>query len=54
MDLGVTVPFDQAGPWQAGSVWPAIERRLFDLIREHRSTIIFANNRRIVQRLTAR
>ena len=37
-----------------GSIWPVIERRLLDLIREHRSTIIFANNRRVVERLTSR
>ncbi|HMB05055.1 MAG TPA: DEAD/DEAH box helicase, partial [Isosphaeraceae bacterium] len=53
LDLEVTVPFDRAGPWPAGSVWPAIEHRLLDLIRGHRSTIVFANNRRVVERLTA-
>ena len=54
LDLEVSVPFDRPGPPAAGSVWPAIEQRLFELIREHRSTIVFANNRRVVERLTAR
>ncbi len=53
LDLEVIVPFDRPGRWPPGSVWPAIERRLLDLIRAHRSTIVFANNRRVVERLTA-
>ena len=40
------------GPPAKGTVWPAIERRLVELIRAHRSTIVFANNRRVVERLT--
>ncbi|WP_435015304.1 DEAD/DEAH box helicase [Tundrisphaera sp. TA3] len=53
LDLEVIAPFDRGGPRVEGSIWPAIERRLLDLIRDHRSTIVFANNRRIVERLTA-
>ena len=53
LDLEVSAPFDRAGPRVEGSIWPAIEQRLLTLIREHRSTIIFANNRRVVERLTA-
>ncbi len=54
LDLEVIAPFDRAGPGPEGSIWPAIERRLLDLIGEHRSTIVFANNRRVVERLTSR
>ena len=53
LDLEVSSPFDRAGPRPEGSIWPAIERQLLGLIRDHRSTIIFANNRRVVERLTA-
>src|SRR5262249_46810157 len=53
LDLEVGAPFDRGTPIAAGTVWPAIERRLLDLIRSHRSTIVFANNRRIAERLTA-
>ncbi len=53
LDLEVIAPFDRAGPRPEGSIWPAIERMLFDLIRAHRSTIVFANNRRVVERLTS-
>ena len=41
-------------PAVAGSIWPEIERELLSLVRQHRSTIIFANNRRTVEKLTAR
>ena len=53
LDLEVSVPFDRAGPQAAGSVWPAIEERILALIERHRSTIVFANNRRVAERLTA-
>ncbi|MDQ6875354.1 MAG: ATP-dependent helicase, partial [Actinomycetota bacterium] len=36
------------------SIWPAVEERLLQLIRAHRSTIIFANSRRLAERLCAR
>ena len=43
-----------AGTAQRPSIWPAVERRLLALVREHRSTIVFANSRRLAERLTAR
>ena len=43
-----------AGTAQRPSIWPAVERRLLELVREHRSTIVFANSRRLAERLTAR
>jgi ATP-dependent helicase Lhr and Lhr-like helicase len=36
------------------SVWPHVEERLLDLITEHTSTIVFANSRRLAERLCAR
>jgi ATP-dependent helicase Lhr and Lhr-like helicase len=36
------------------SIWPAVEARVFELIRQHRSTIVFANSRRLAERLCAR
>ncbi|MGH3935009.1 MAG: ATP-dependent helicase [Pseudonocardiaceae bacterium] len=36
------------------SIWPAVERRVLDLVRSHRSTIVFANSRRLAERLTSR
>ncbi len=41
-------------PVQRPSIWPAVEERVLSLIRDHRSTIVFANSRRLTERLTAR
>ncbi|HVS30834.1 MAG TPA: crosslink repair DNA glycosylase YcaQ family protein [Thermoanaerobaculia bacterium] len=41
-----------AGP-QRASIWPAIHPRLLELIRAHRSTLIFVNSRRLAERLAA-
>ncbi|MEM8489341.1 MAG: DEAD/DEAH box helicase [Pseudomonadota bacterium] len=35
------------------SIWPAIYPRLVALIREHRSTMVFVNSRRLAERLAA-
>jgi ATP-dependent Lhr-like helicase len=42
-----------ASPTQ-GSIWPHVEEQIVDRILEHRSTIVFANSRRLAERLTAR
>ncbi|GAA1895186.1 ATP-dependent helicase [Williamsia serinedens] len=38
----------------AGSLWPYVENGIVDLIEKNRSTIVFANSRRLAERLTAR
>ena len=35
------------------SIWPAVYPRILDLIRENRSTIVFANSRRLAERVCA-
>ena len=40
------------GP-QRPSIWPAIHPRLLELIRAHRSTLLFVNSRRLAERLAA-
>jgi ATP-dependent helicase Lhr and Lhr-like helicase len=61
-DLGAVGDFE-SGPGSGGpsddptersSVWPHVERNLVELIRRHRSTIVFANSRRLAERLCAR
>ncbi|NQX11881.1 ATP-dependent helicase [Microbacteriaceae bacterium VKM Ac-2855] len=42
-----------SGP-QNGSIWPHVEESIVDRILEQRSTIVFANSRRLAERLTAR
>jgi ATP-dependent Lhr-like helicase len=43
-----------AGAARRSSIWPAVEGRVLDLISEHTSTIVFANSRRVAERLCAR
>ncbi|WP_415125393.1 helicase-related protein [Microbacterium sp.] len=49
---------DWFGPAQptevTGSVWPHVEEAIVDRILAHRSTIVFANSRRLAERLTGR
>jgi ATP-dependent Lhr-like helicase len=35
------------------SIWPAIHPRLLELVRAHRSTLIFVNSRRLAERIAA-
>ena len=60
-DLKVVVPVEDmteldedADDARAGSLWPHVESRVLDLIEQHKSTIVFANSRRLAERLTAR
>ncbi|MCW2498163.1 ATP-dependent helicase [Jatrophihabitans sp.] len=43
-----------AGSANRASIWPHVEERVLDLVEAHRSTIVFANSRRLAERLTAR
>ena len=56
--LGETVEQPPAAGAAAGplrrSIWPAIHPRLLELVQSHRSTLIFANARRLAERLAAR
>ncbi len=59
---GVDAGGDDAEDWftapppteVTGSVWPHVEEAIVDRILAHRSTIVFANARRLAERLTAR
>src|SRR2546425_2945191 len=65
LDLRIEVPVEDmarlgepadipSGPvtaLQRASIWPAIHPRLLELIRAHRSTLIFVNSRRLAERL---
>ncbi len=68
-DLTVTVPVEDmtnlpaaaeaneldelAGFQPQASIWPHVEEKIVDLIEANRSTIVFANSRRLAERLTA-
>jgi ATP-dependent Lhr-like helicase len=53
LDLRVISPVERFGPLEEKSVWPSIYRLLKEHVRSHRSTIIFGNGRRPVERITA-
>lgn len=64
-DLSVVVPVEDMGelggsPVREGeagekpSIWPQVEERIADLVQAHRSTIVFANSRRLAERLCNR
>ncbi|WP_278265074.1 DEAD/DEAH box helicase [Nocardia sp. AG03] len=57
-DLSVRVPVaDMTAPEesdQPGSIWPHVDEAIVDLVLDHRSSIVFANSRRLAERLTAR
>ncbi|HVW24731.1 MAG TPA: DEAD/DEAH box helicase [Polyangiaceae bacterium] len=45
-----------SGPAAGGarrSIWPSLHQRLVELVRAHRSTMIFVNSRRLAERLAA-
>jgi ATP-dependent Lhr-like helicase len=58
--IGEPIPLEErpGGPATAGeprtSIWPAIHPRILELIRAHRSTIVFTNSRRLSERLAQR
>ncbi len=55
LDLKVVVPLeDMREPGEGGSIWPSIHPALLELVQEHRSTIVFVNNRRLAERLALR
>ena len=58
--LGEVIPLEEspggpaAGPEGRTSIWPQVYPRLLELIRSHRSTIVFTNSRRLAERLALR
>jgi ATP-dependent Lhr-like helicase len=53
-ELTVQVPVPDMANLADNSIWPDVEARIADLIETHNSTIVFANSRRLAERLTAR
>ena len=51
---GDQLPHLSGGEATRRSIWPAIYPELLRLVREHRSTIVFVNNRRAAERLALR
>ncbi|WP_375400933.1 ATP-dependent helicase [uncultured Amnibacterium sp.] len=47
-------PDDPMPEQRTGSIWPHVESAITDLVLQHRASIVFANSRRLAERLTAR
>jgi ATP-dependent Lhr-like helicase len=57
LDLEIVVPLEDMTVPEEGSynsVWPSIYPEILKLVAEHRSTIVFVNNRRLAERLALR
>ena len=60
MDLQVVVPVEDMrepgaeGSEAGNSIWPSIYPEIVRLVEQHRSTIVFVNNRRLAERLALR
>ena len=52
MDLQVEVPRDELGAVATNSIWNDVYDRLAALVHEHRSTLVFVNTRRLVERIS--
>ncbi|NDU72624.1 ATP-dependent helicase [Actinomadura sp. DSM 109109] len=53
-EVGQFVDESGAADPRQRSIWPHVEDRLLDLIQAHRSTLVFANSRRLAERLCGR
>jgi ATP-dependent Lhr-like helicase len=51
LDLAIEVPRDELGAVATNEQWAELYDRLADLVRAHRSTLVFVNTRRLVERL---
>ncbi len=50
-DLAVEVPASELGPVASNEMWEEIYGRIAELVRQHRSTLIFVNTRRLAERV---
>ncbi len=53
LDLQIDLPVPDLTDLPDRSIWPSIYEQLLKLIGEHRTTLIFVNNRRLAERITA-
>ena len=54
LDLRVETLTEDYRGLPGGSVWPVVIPRVLDLIRQHRTTLVFTNNRRLAERTADR
>ncbi len=54
LDLAIELPSTELGPIASNEMWDEIYDRLQQLALEHRSTLVFVNTRRLVERISHR
>ena len=52
MDLAVEVPKDELSSVATNAIWADIYDRVAELVRQHRSTLVFVNTRRLAERVS--
>ncbi|MBI5317002.1 MAG: DEAD/DEAH box helicase [Nitrospirae bacterium] len=52
MDLAVEVPKDELSAVATNAIWADVYDRVADLVRQHRSTLVFVNTRRLAERVS--
>ena len=51
LDLGVEVPPSPLGPVASNEMWDEIYGHVIELVKQHRSTLVFVNTRRMAERM---
>ena len=51
VDIAVEVPGSELGPVATHEMWDEIYDRITELVRQHRSTLVFVNTRRLAERV---
>ncbi len=52
MDLAIEVPKDELSAIATNAIWADIYNRVAELVREHRTTLVFVNTRRLAERVS--
>ncbi|MDO9118315.1 MAG: DEAD/DEAH box helicase [Nitrospira sp.] len=52
MDLAVEVPKDELSAVATNAIWSDVYDRVAELVRQHRSTLVFVNTRRLAERVS--
>ncbi|HEY8391760.1 MAG TPA: DEAD/DEAH box helicase [Capillibacterium sp.] len=53
LDLQIVLPVPNLRELPEKTIWPSIYQQVLDLVHQHRSTLVFVNNRRLAERVTA-
>ncbi len=52
LDLSVEVPKDELSAVATNAIWSDVYHRVAELVRQHRSTLVFVNTRRLAERVS--